>query len=212
MAEQLALTPCASLRRHLGLRLSWYQWMQSCMSYLIWSLCTWGVQVRPYISVWNKNNSVSKRNSPSLLLCCLTFSDRVVKKAICVKPTVPLGKNPSAGREDVNGGRPIGALCRYLGAWWRWTVIFTPGRPVSGEWSPVPVEWEVQWTLKLFWRCRRILYILYTSDLPTSRDTKMGTIADDTAIFATHADSMAASRNLQEHLNTVENWLKKNRK
>jgi hypothetical protein len=30
-----------------------------------------------------------------------------------------------------------------------------------------------------------LLYILYTSDLPTSRDTKLGTFADDTAIFAT---------------------------
>ena len=37
----------------------------------------------------------------------------------------------------------------------------------------------------------------------------MGTFAEDTAIFATHPDPMAASRNHQEHLNTVENWLKK---
>ena len=37
----------------------------------------------------------------------------------------------------------------------------------------------------------------------------MGTFADVTAIFATHADPTTASRNLQEHLNTVENWLKK---
>jgi len=36
----------------------------------------------------------------------------------------------------------------------------------------------------------------------------MGTFADDTAIFATHADPTTASRNLQEQLNTVENWLK----
>jgi len=55
-----------------------------------------------------------------------------------------------------------------------------------------------------------ILYSnLYTSELPTSRDTTMSTFADDTAIFATHADPTTASRNLQEHLNTVENWLKK---
>ena len=56
---------------------------------------------------------------------------------------------------------------------------------------------------------RPLLYIPYTSDLPISRDTKMGIFADDTATFATHPDPMAASRNLQEHLNTVENWLKK---
>ena len=37
-----------------------------------------------------------------------------------------------------------------------------------------------------------LLYILYTSDLPTSRDTMMGTFADDTAIFATHADPTTA--------------------
>jgi len=37
----------------------------------------------------------------------------------------------------------------------------------------------------------------------------MGTFADDTAIFAIHAGPTTASRNLQEHLNTVENWLKK---
>jgi len=48
-----------------------------------------------------------------------------------------------------------------------------------------------------------LLYILYTSNLPTSRDTKMGTFADDTAIFATHADPTTASRNLQEHLLTI---------
>ena len=54
-----------------------------------------------------------------------------------------------------------------------------------------------------------LLYILYTSDLPTTRDTTMGTFADDTAIFATHVDPTTASRNLQEHLNNVENWLRK---
>jgi hypothetical protein len=37
----------------------------------------------------------------------------------------------------------------------------------------------------------------------------MGTFADNTAIFATHTDPTTASRNLQEHLNTVENWIKK---
>jgi hypothetical protein len=54
-----------------------------------------------------------------------------------------------------------------------------------------------------------LLYILYTSDLPTSRDTDMGTFAYDTAIFSTHADPTTASRNLQEHFLTIENWLQK---
>jgi len=93
MAEQLTPTPCASPRRHLGLRLPWYQWMWTWTWYLLWSLCTWGVQVRPPIPVWNKNNSVAKRNAPSLLLCCFKFSDPVVKQAICIKLTVLLGKD-----------------------------------------------------------------------------------------------------------------------
>ena len=49
-----------------------------------------------------------------------------------------------------------------------------------------------------------ILYTLYTSDLPTSRGTTLGTFADDTAIFATHADPTIVSRNLQEHLHRIE--------
>jgi hypothetical protein len=36
----------------------------------------------------------------------------------------------------------------------------------------------------------------------------MSTFADDTAMFATHADPTTASRNLQEHL-TIQNWLQK---
>jgi hypothetical protein len=54
-----------------------------------------------------------------------------------------------------------------------------------------------------------LLYILYTSDLPISRDTNMVTFADNTAIFATHSDPTTASRNLQEHLLTIQNWLQK---
>jgi hypothetical protein len=56
-----------------------------------------------------------------------------------------------------------------------------------------------------------LLYVrvLYTSDLPTSRDTTLGTFADDTAIFATHEDPTIASLNLQEHLHITEKWLKK---
>ena len=53
-----------------------------------------------------------------------------------------------------------------------------------------------------------LLYVLYTSDLPTSRET-LGKFADDTAIFATHEDPTIASLNLQEHLHIIEKWLKK---
>ena len=54
-----------------------------------------------------------------------------------------------------------------------------------------------------------LLYVLHTSDLPTSRETTLDTFADDTAIFATHEDSTIASLNLQEHLYIIEKWLKK---
>jgi hypothetical protein len=54
-----------------------------------------------------------------------------------------------------------------------------------------------------------LLYVLYTSDLPTSRETTLGTFADDTAIFATHEDPTMASINPQDHLNIIEKWLKK---
>jgi hypothetical protein len=53
------------------------------------------------------------------------------------------------------------------------------------------------------------LYVLYTSDLPTSKGTTLGTFADDTATFATHEDPTIASLNLQEHLNSIEKWLQK---
>jgi hypothetical protein len=53
------------------------------------------------------------------------------------------------------------------------------------------------------------LYVLYTSDLPTSRGTTLGMFADDTAIFATHEDPTIASLNLQEHISSNEEWLQK---
>jgi hypothetical protein len=37
-----------------------------------------------------------------------------------------------------------------------------------------------------------LLCVLYTSELPTSRETTLGTFADDTAIFATHEDPTVA--------------------
>ena len=54
-----------------------------------------------------------------------------------------------------------------------------------------------------------LFHVLYTSDLPTSRETTLGTFADDTAIFATHEDSTIALLNLQEHSHIIEKWLKK---
>ena len=54
-----------------------------------------------------------------------------------------------------------------------------------------------------------LLYVLYTSDLPASRQTTLGTFVDGTAIFATHEDPTIASLNLQEHLHITEKCLKK---
>jgi len=49
-----------------------------------------------------------------------------------------------------------------------------------------------------------LLYILYTSDLPTSSETTLGTFADDTVIFASHEDTTISSLHLQEHLHVIE--------
>lgn len=54
-----------------------------------------------------------------------------------------------------------------------------------------------------------VLYLLFTADLPTTRVTTVSTFADDTAILASHYNPQLASRNLQNHLNKVEAWLKK---
>jgi hypothetical protein len=53
-----------------------------------------------------------------------------------------------------------------------------------------------------------LLYVLYTSDLPTSKEITLGTFADDTAIFATRDVPKIASLNLQEHLQIIEKLLK----
>jgi len=47
-----------------------------------------------------------------------------------------------------------------------------------------------------------------TSDLTTSRETTLGTLADDTALFAAHADPTIATLNIQEQLHINEKWLK----
>jgi hypothetical protein len=53
-----------------------------------------------------------------------------------------------------------------------------------------------------------LLYILYTLDLPVSRELTVGTFADDTAIMAVHANPVSASRNLQDYLIDLGAWLR----
>jgi hypothetical protein len=60
-------------------------------------------------------------------------------------------------------------------------------------------------------------YVLYTYDLQTSTETKLGTFSDDTAILANQEEPTIASLNLQGHLqhiqhlhlHIIEKWLKK---
>jgi hypothetical protein len=53
-----------------------------------------------------------------------------------------------------------------------------------------------------------ILYVLYTTDLPTSIHTTTGTFAGDTVILASHYDRVTASHEIQGHLDQTEAWLK----
>jgi hypothetical protein len=50
-----------------------------------------------------------------------------------------------------------------------------------------------------------ILYVLFTSDLPTNIHTTTGTFADDTVILASYEDPVIASQRLQGHLDQLEN-------
>jgi hypothetical protein len=57
-----------------------------------------------------------------------------------------------------------------------------------------------------------ILYSIFTSDLPETKQTLTATYTDDTAILASHQNPITASRKLQNHLNHFEKWLKRWRK
>lgn len=54
-----------------------------------------------------------------------------------------------------------------------------------------------------------ILYLIFTSDLPTSTNIVTGTFADDTAILASHEHPETASFLLQKSLDQIAIWLKK---
>jgi len=47
---------------------------------------------------------------------------------------------------------------------------------------------------------------IYTADIPQSEKTILSTFADDTVISTTHPDPTLASVNLQDKLQTIENW------
>lgn len=51
------------------------------------------------------------------------------------------------------------------------------------------------------------MYLLYTSDLPTTNFTLISTFADDTAIVSKDKDPAIASQQLQDHLNVIQSWL-----
>ena len=53
------------------------------------------------------------------------------------------------------------------------------------------------------------LYIIYTSDLPTSEKTILGTYADDTALLSIASDNITASLQLQTHIDTLSEWFVK---
>jgi hypothetical protein len=53
------------------------------------------------------------------------------------------------------------------------------------------------------------LYVLYTSDLPTSTNTTLGTFADDIVILSVNEDSRRAASDLQYHPNTLQTWFEK---
>ena len=54
-----------------------------------------------------------------------------------------------------------------------------------------------------------MLYVLFTSDIPTSTNTTTGTFADDTAILSSNKSLELATVHLQQHLDTLQDWFKK---
>jgi hypothetical protein len=54
-----------------------------------------------------------------------------------------------------------------------------------------------------------VLYLIYTSDLPTSDNITTATFANDTAILATNEDPAIDSMKPQTTINKVDDWAKK---
>lgn len=54
-----------------------------------------------------------------------------------------------------------------------------------------------------------VLYLIYTSDLPTHPNSTIATYADDVAVLSTHENAETASEYLQLLLNQLEGWYRK---
>jgi len=54
-----------------------------------------------------------------------------------------------------------------------------------------------------------VLYSIFTADLPVSDHTFTATYADNTAILASHTDTLITGQHLQQHLDQLEHWLKR---
>jgi uncharacterized protein YciI len=52
-----------------------------------------------------------------------------------------------------------------------------------------------------------LLYVIYTTDLPTTADSTTATFADDTAVLNTHEDPAISTHRLQTNLNEIQLWL-----
>ena len=56
--------------------------------------------------------------------------------------------------------------------------------------------------------CSPTLYLLYTADIPKSKDTLIATFADDTAILTTGINTRYSTLKLQDSLNKITSWCK----
>jgi hypothetical protein len=53
------------------------------------------------------------------------------------------------------------------------------------------------------------MYFIYTSELPTSSNATTSTLADDSAILATHVCPGIVSMELQASISKIDDWAKK---